>query len=71
MNLKISFLSISNFFFEKKNTISNKEVAIPNRKKARDRGEISLTVNFAATGVNAAVRVRKITINIFFIIEDE
>ena len=57
-NESISFLSIENFCFLIKNIISNSKVAIPNLKKASNRGDISLTTYFAAIGVKDAERVR-------------
>jgi hypothetical protein len=42
-------------------------VAVPKRRKARLKGDISATVNLAAIGVNADVNTRNIIIAIFFI----
>jgi hypothetical protein len=41
--------------------------AMPNLRNASDNGEISATVNFAAIGVNEAVKIRNITVSNFFI----
>jgi hypothetical protein len=67
MNLKISFFSNPNFCLLNRNTRCKSRVAIPNLKNASASGDISPTVNFAAIGVNAVVKVKKITMDNYFI----
>ena len=54
-------------YFLNRNIIFKSTAAVPNLRNARLNGEISDTVNFAAMGVNAAVNIKKIIIDNFFI----